>query len=382
MIESRLEDWSGPATVDQLARSLGAEVCFFESAAADPSQVAERELQRLVARNRLIERVAGVSNATGSALIFVEDAARLPEALASGAGAILLSLAVAGAYQQAPSAAGVKQGASALGLVTRQPRLAFARAAILLRPLRTARPIHATAQVAGNVQLGLGVSIGAHAVLEGGVAVGRGTEIGAGAILGEGVVVGAMCRIYPRVVLYPGTRLGDRVVVHAGAVLGADGFGYVRDEETGAYTQFPQQGTLLIEDDVEIGANTTIDRGALDQTRISRGTKLDNLVHIGHNVQVGEDVVIAALAGISGSCTIGRGAVIAGQVGLGDHAGVGEGVILGGRAGVLPHKTVRGPGQLFWGTPAKPVKQYLRELAAVARLGRRTRAAGAIESGE
>jgi UDP-3-O-[3-hydroxymyristoyl] glucosamine N-acyltransferase len=190
-------------------------------------------------------------------------------------------------------------------------------------------------------------------------------------VIGDGVAIGEHCRIYPRVVLYAGTTIGNRVVVHAGAVLGADGFGYVRDAATGSYTQFPQQGRLVIEDDVEIGANTTIDRGALTETRIRRGVKLDNLVHVGHNCDVGEDVVIASLAGISGSSTIGRGAVLAGQVGIGDHAHVGDGVILGGQAGVLSGKTENTRGTVLWGTPAKPLREYLRELATLARLARR-----------
>jgi UDP-3-O-[3-hydroxymyristoyl] glucosamine N-acyltransferase len=193
------------------------------------------------------------------------------------------------------------------------------------------------------------------------------------------VQIGNDCRIYPRAVLYPGTTLGNRVMVHAGVVLGADGFGYVRDAKTSAYTQFPQQGTLLIEDDVEIGANSTIDRGALKQTKIGRGTKMDNLVHVGHNCEIGEDVILVALAGISGSCTIGNGAVIAGQVGLGDHAHVGPGVILGGQAGVLSGKTVTNeglkPGTVLWGTPARPLKQVLRELAVLARLAKGSRKA-------
>jgi UDP-3-O-[3-hydroxymyristoyl] glucosamine N-acyltransferase len=177
------------------------------------------------------------------------------------------------------------------------------------------------------------------------------------------------------VVLYPGTTLRDRVVIHAGAVLGADGFGYVRDPATGTYTQFPQQGTLLIEDDVEIGANSTIDRGALKQTKIGRGTKIDNLVHVGHNCEIGEDVILVALTGISGSSSVGDGAVIAGQVGIGDHAHVGPGVILGGQAGVLSGKTVTNqglrPGTVLWGTPARPLKQVLREMAVLARLAKR-----------
>ena len=194
-------------------------------------------------------------------------------------------------------------------------------------------------------------------------------------MIGRGVRIGAHCRIYPRVTIYPGTTLGDRVVVHAGVVLGADGFGYVRDAATGAYTQFPQRGTLLIEDDVEIGANSTIDRGALKQTRIGRGTKIDNLVHVGHNCEIGEDVILVALTGISGSATVGRGAVIAGQVGIGDHVHIGPGVILGGQAGVLSGKTLTNeglkPGTVLWGTPARPLKQVLREMAVLARLAKR-----------
>jgi UDP-3-O-[3-hydroxymyristoyl] glucosamine N-acyltransferase len=189
------------------------------------------------------------------------------------------------------------------------------------------------------------------------------------------VRIGEQCRIYPRVVIYPGTTIENRVVLHAGVVLGADGFGYVRDPKTGAYTQFPQQGTLLIEDDVEIGANSTIDRGALKQTRIGRGTKIDNLVHVGHNCDIGEDVILVALTGISGSCTVGNGAVIAGQVGIGDHVTVGPGVILGGQSGVFNGSTLTNeglkPGTVHFGTPARPLHQVLREQATLARLARR-----------
>jgi UDP-3-O-[3-hydroxymyristoyl] glucosamine N-acyltransferase len=194
-------------------------------------------------------------------------------------------------------------------------------------------------------------------------------------MVGRWVRIGNDCHIHPRAVLYPGTTLGNRVIVHAGAVLGADGFGYVRDAETGAYTQFPQQGTLAIEDDVEIGANSTVDRGALAETRVRRGTKIDNLVHIGHNCDIGEDVILVTGTGISGSCTVGKGAVIAGQVGIGEHAHVGPGVILGGQAGVLSGKTVTNdglpPGTVLWGTPARPLPQVLREIATLTRLAKR-----------
>ncbi len=164
-------------------------------------------------------------------------------------------------------------------------------------------------------------------------------------------------------------------MIHAGAVLGADGFGYVRDSATGAYTQFPQQGTLLLEDDVEIGANSTVDRGALKQTRIGRGTKIDNLVHVGHNCDIGEDVILVMGTGISGSSTVGNGAIIAGQVGIGDHVTIGPGVILGGQSGVFNGKTVTNkglkPGTVLFGTPARPLQQVMREQAVLARLAKR-----------
>ena len=302
----------------------------------------------------LITAVSSIPKAEPGCLVFAEEETALAAALASSAAAVLVGTGMRGAGKPL--------------LRTAQPRLAFARAAMWLRGPQPAPSTHPTAVLAAGVQLGRNVSIGPHASLEEGSSIGEATVIGSGAVIGAGVSIGAHCRIYPRVVIYPGATLGDRVVVHAGAVLGADGFGYVRDRTTGEYTQFPQQGTLVIEDDVEIGANTTIDRGALEETRIARGTKLDNLIHIGHNVSIGRNVVIAAQTGISGSSAVGDGAILGGQVGMGDHCAVGPGVILGGQAGILPKKKLLGPGILFWGTPAKPVKQYLRELALLSRL--------------
>jgi UDP-3-O-[3-hydroxymyristoyl] glucosamine N-acyltransferase len=322
----------------------------------------------------MVDGVNSVELAGALELVFAEDAASAAKALASSAGGIVLRAGLAEQY--------------ALGyciVETEQPRLWFALAAKLLKPLPPPSGVHPTAVIGRQVELGENVTIGACAVIEDCAHIGSGTRIEAGAVIGQGVRIGEDCRIYPRAVLYPGTTLGNRVVVHAGVVLGADGFGYVRDETTGAYTQFPQQGTLVIEDDVEIGANTTIDRGALGETRIRRGTKFDNLVHVGHNCEIGEDVILVALTGISGSSTVGNGAVIAGQVGIGDHAHVGPGVILGGQAGVLSGKTVTNegmgvkPGTVLWGTPARPLKQVLREQAVLARLAKGTRKAPGSE---
>jgi UDP-3-O-[3-hydroxymyristoyl] glucosamine N-acyltransferase len=205
------------------------------------------------------------------------------------------------------------------------------------------------------------------------VKVGDETVIGGGAVIGNQVEIGNQCRIDAHVTIYAGTILGDRVKVQAGAVLGSEGFGYVRDTETGRYEQSPQIGRLIIEDDVEIGANSTIDRGALDETRIRRGTKIDNLVHIGHNVQLGENVIIAAQTGLSGSVTIEDNVVMGGQVGIGDHARVESGAMLGGQCGILPKKVLRGKGIVFWGTPARPVREYLKELAFLSRSAKRER---------
>ncbi|MEO6966407.1 MAG: UDP-3-O-(3-hydroxymyristoyl)glucosamine N-acyltransferase, partial [Acidobacteriaceae bacterium] len=285
------------------------------------------------------------------------------EALASAAAAVLVT----------PQLAATVSSPGKPLLLVQQPRLAFAKAWRLLMGASNVPGVHPTAIVAASVELAEDVSIGPYAVLGEQVRIGRRTEIGAGCVLAEGVQVGEDCRLFPRVVVYAGVQMRDRVVVHAGCVLGSDGFGYVRDAETGAYTLFPQQGTLTVEEDVEIGANTTIDRGALEETRIARGTKLDNLVHIGHNVRVGRNVVIAAQTGISGSSAVGDGAVLGGQVGIGEHAAVGEGVILGGGAGVLSKKKLRGVGKIFWGRPAQPLREYLKGLAAVARLTRKTK---------
>ncbi|HET8667945.1 MAG TPA: UDP-3-O-(3-hydroxymyristoyl)glucosamine N-acyltransferase [Terriglobales bacterium] len=308
----------------------------------------------------VVSGVASVSTANLEDVVFVEDEKILADALQSRAAAV-----IAGEF--AARAEGKPL------LITRDPRLAFARvAAFLFPPRRHEAGIHSTAVIHHSVQLGKGVAVQPHAVLTEGVAVGDKTRIGPGTAIGANVSIGANCNIAANVTIYPGVHIGDNVIVHAGAVLGADGFGFVRDTETGRYEKFPQIGTLIIEDDVEIGANTTIDRGALGATVIGRGTKLDNMVHIGHNVEVGENVVIAAQTGISGSCVIEKNAIIAGQVGIADHVRIEEGVILGAQCGVPTKKIVRGKGVLFWGTPARPIREYLKELAVLARLARKS----------
>jgi UDP-3-O-[3-hydroxymyristoyl] glucosamine N-acyltransferase len=328
-----------------------------------------KELGGRLAQGRLEMAVSGVNaqeQATAGDLVFAEDPGASERALKSKAWCVVLRAGCLTSYEANAEIAVVE---------AEQPRLWFARAARLMAKAHAAAGVHASAVVGTGVVLGVNVSIGACAVVGDGARIGAGTRIEAGAVVGAGVAMGKACHIYPRAVLYAGVTLGDRVAVHAGAVLGADGFGYVRDAKTGAYTQFPQQGTLVIEDDVEIGANTTIDRGALKETRIRRGTKIDNLVHVGHNCDIGEDVILVALTGISGSSTVGKGAVIAGQVGIGDHVHIGPGVILGGQAGVFSGSKLTNeglkPGTVHFGTPARPLRQVLREQAVLARLAKK-----------
>jgi len=312
-----------------------------------------------------VSGIASISQATPVDLVFVEDEKSLVAALRSRAAAV-----IAGEFARAADVKKKSDGKPLL--ISRHPRLAFARAAQLLCPAPDRQPgTHASAVVHASARLGKNVIVAERAVIGDKAEVSDGTWIGAGTVLSADVHIGRDCEIYPNVTVYPGARLGDRVIVHAGAVLGGDGFGYVRDPASGHYEKFPQVGGLDIGDDVEIGANSTIDRGALEVTRIGRGAKIDNLVHIGHNCQIGEDVVIAAQTGLSGSIVIEKNVVLGGQVGIGEHARLEEGVMLGGQGGVLPNKVLRGKGVAFWGTPARPVREYLKQLAALGRLARK-----------
>ena len=248
------------------------------------------------------------------------------------------------------------------------PRRAFARVVTLFHP-RSAAPsgIDPSARVAASARLGEGVSIGPGAVVGENAALGARTVVGASSVIGDGAVIGEDALLHAGVTLYPGVRLGRRAVLHSGCVIGADGFGFVF--ENGRYEKFPQVGTVEIGDDVEIGANSCVDRAALGVTSIGDGTKLDNMVHIGHNCRIGRHVVIAAQTGLSGGVEVGDHAVIGGQVGIGDKARIESGAVLGSGCGVLTSKIVRA-GEPVWGTPARPLKQHLQRLALLDRLPR------------
>lgn len=301
----------------------------------------------------VIERLAALENAGEAEIAYVEGANLLPTARESKAACLIVTEAL---RAELPNRTLIEVA---------NPKLAFALiGAALHPPLRRDPLIHPTAIVATTASIALTAYIGPHVFIDEFARVDIATRLEAGVVLGAHATVGADCVLHPNVVVYDGVTIGDRVILHAGVCLGADGFGYVRHEL--GYEKFPQVGTVVIEDDVEIGAHTCVDRAALGRTRIGRGTKLDNMVHVGHNCDIGERVVIAAQTGISGSVVIEDDAVIGGQVGFGDHTRVQKGAIIGSKAGILPGKIVR-PG-VWWGIPIQPLDQYKRLNAHINRL--------------
>jgi len=299
-----------------------------------------------------VSGVASPSSAGAQDLIYAESPRHLENAGASASKCVLI-------------APGLTLAGKTL-LRAANPKLAFARAAEWLIPgAPIATGIHATAIIAPSAQVAPGAAVGPYAVIEDDARIGAGSEIGAFSFIGRGAQIGEGCQLHPRVTLYPGAILANRVILHSGTVIGADGFGYVADG--GKRWKFPQVGQVAIGDDVEIGANTTIDRGSLDRTEIRAGAKLDNLVHVAHNVSIGENTVIAAQTGISGSVVIGKNVVLGGQVGIGDHCEVEDGAIVGSQAGIPTGKIVRS-GRIVWGTPARPLNKVKEQFAWLGRL--------------
>lgn len=296
--------------------------------------------------------VAAPERAGPRHLIYVEAAKHAERAVASAAACVVATEGIA------------LPGKTVLR--SAQPKVAFAKAAaLLLERAPIASGIHTTAIVAPLARIGANVGIGPYAVIGEDAHIGDGTQIGAHSVIGAGCWIGENCRIHPHVTLYAGARVGHCVEIHSGAVIGADGFGYASDGER--YWKFPQAGIVEIGDDVEIGANATIDRGSLDDTRIGEGVKLDNLVHVGHNVQIGVHTVVAAQTGISGSSKLGHHVVCGGQVGIADHCTLEDGSIAGAQAGIPTGKTIRS-GQTVWGTPARPLHKFKEAYVWFARL--------------
>jgi UDP-3-O-[3-hydroxymyristoyl] glucosamine N-acyltransferase len=292
--------------------------------------------------SRELSGVAAPERAGRRDLIYVESAKNLDRASASAAACVVAGESID------------LQGKTVLR--TTKPKVAFARAAAILEEKAPiASGVHPTALVAPLATIGSNVAIGPYAVIGEDAHIGDNTQIGAHTVIGAGCWIGDDCRIHPRVALYAAVRVGHRVEIHSGAVIGADGFGYAFDGER--YWKFPQAGIVEIGDDVEIGANATIDRGSLDDTRIAEGVKLDNLVHVGHNVQIGAHTVIAAQTGISGSSRLGHHVVCGGQVGIADHCTLENRSIAGAQAGIPTGKIIRS-GQTVWGTPARPLDKF------------------------
>ncbi|MGA8038248.1 MAG: UDP-3-O-(3-hydroxymyristoyl)glucosamine N-acyltransferase [Candidatus Acidiferrales bacterium] len=296
--------------------------------------------------------VASPERARPEDLIYVSDARSLERAQASAA-----ACAIVAPQLDLPGKTTI---------VASDAKFAFAKAATWLMPRPPLRPeIHPTAIVAATAQLAPNIRVGPYVVIEDDVEIKRGSNIEAFCFLGRASYVGEDCWLHPRVTLYAGARLNNRVELHTGVVIGADGFGYVFGESK--HNKFPQIGTVEIGDDVEIGCNSAVDRGSLDSTLIERGVKIDNLVQVAHNVTIGEHSVVAAQTGISGSSKLGKGVIVGGQVGIADHCTLEDGSIAGAQAGIPTGKTIRS-GQTVWGTPARPIERFKELYALYSRL--------------
>lgn len=260
-------------------------------------------------------------------------------------------------------------GSTAALIRTTDPRAAIARAISKLYPPKEVVPgIHPTAVIGAGAMVEPTASIGPFVSIGAETRIGPGTSIGAGSSIGDRVEIGEGCVIHPRVAIYHDVKIGSRAILHSGCIIGADGFGFVFGG--GAYQKFPQVGRVEIGDDVEIGANSCVDRAALGVTAIGDGTKLDNMVHVGHNCRIGRHVVVAAQTGFSGGVVVEDYAVIGGQVGVGDKARIESRAVLGSGSGVLTSKVIRA-GQVMWGTPARPLKEYLQQLAVLSRMAKK-----------
>ncbi len=300
-----------------------------------------------------VTHVATLAQGAPGALSFLADSRYRRDLVSTRASAVVLAPADAPAC---PVAA----------LVTENPRLAFTHMAALLHPEPPYAPgIHPTAVIAPGVRIPESVTVGALAVIEEDVELGEGSWVGPGCIVQRGARMGAQTRLVARVTLYPGVELGARCLVHAGAVIGADGFGFALDGSR--WVKTPQVGSVRIGDDVEIGANTTVDRGAIGDTLIGEGAKLDNQIQVGHNVSIGAHTAIAACTGISGSTKIGKRCMVGGMVGFAGHLTIADDVVITGCS--LVSASIREPGSYSSGMPTVPTRAWRRMVAHLRRFG-------------
>lgn len=298
----------------------------------------------------LIQGVSALDSAGPADLAFAEAQTTVAQVDASRAGAIVVA-------QNFGAAPGRRLFASA------NPRLTFVRISELFLAPAPVTGVDPKAAVDPSAMIGTEVSIGACAVVGAGASIGARTRIGPGAVIGPGVSIGDDCLVGPNASILAQARVGNRCTLHAGVTIGGDGFGFVWAGDH--HHKVPQLGTVSIEDDVEIGCNSCVDRATFGTTRVGRGSKIDNLVQIAHNVEIGEHVILVSQAGLAGSVTIGRGAILSGQVAVTDHVEIGAGARIGGQSGVTADVAA---GAILFGTPARPLKQAFREQAALARL--------------
>ncbi|OGR52796.1 MAG: UDP-3-O-(3-hydroxymyristoyl)glucosamine N-acyltransferase [Elusimicrobia bacterium GWA2_62_23] len=299
---------------------------------------------------------AQLDKACEADLAFVADPAMLPAALASRAGCLLAPRGTEEAFKDFKGTV----------VFTKNPKYAFMLALRLVE--QEARPlpepgVHAAAVVSPKASLGEKVYVGPCAVIEEGAVIGAGAVIEAQCYVGRRAKIGARTRLYPGVKVLDGCEVGIEVIIHSGTVIGSDGFGYTSPR--GTHEKIPQLGKVVVEDKVEIGANTAIDRAALETTLIGAGTKIDNLVHIAHNVKIGKNCLIIALAGIAGSTTIGNNAIIAGQAGISDHITIGDNTVVMAKTGVM---SSLGPNQIVFGHTARPRLQAMKVEALLSKL--------------
>ncbi len=300
-----------------------------------------------------VSQIATLAQAAPGSLSFLADSRYRRDLMTTRASAVVLAPADAPACRVA-------------ALVTENPRLAFAHIAALMYPEPEYAPaVHPTAVVATGVRIPPSATVGALAVIEEDVQLGERSWVGPGCIVQRGARLGEDTRLVARVNLYPGVELGARCLVHAGAVIGADGFGFALDG--GSWVKIPQVGSVRIGDDVEIGANTTIDRGAMGDTVIGEGAKLDNQIQVGHNVSIGAHTAIAACTGISGSTKIGKRCMVGGMVGFAGHLTIADDVVITGCS--LVSASIREPGSYSSGMPTVPTRAWRRMVAHLRRFG-------------
>jgi len=305
----------------------------------------------------VIEAVAEVAHAGPADVASFHNMKYLAAAQASPAGCLLV-----------PAQAKDAACAAKAKIVVEDPQAAFALLLGLVdsaRRAKTAPGVSAKASVHAHAKLGANVSVGDFVVVEKGAVVGDGAVLMPQVYVGENARIGANCRLYPQVVVREDCELGDRVVVHSGTIIGADGFGFTTNKKTGRHTKIPQIGNVVIGDDVEIGANVTIDRATLGSTVIEPGAQIDNLVQIAHNVRIGRDSVIVSQVGVAGSTTVGRNVILAGQAGVAGHLTIGDGAVVTAQTGVMSDVP---PKSVLFGSPGRPHREAFKLQALYGRL--------------